>query len=160
MSKAVFREHIEQIRNRKDASAIARFIAPTYRGFDAAELNAGIEGYKHHFKTITTWGRPTALRRGGSWRRPAPAPSATSRPRASACASRAPRSPGSVTASLSRSTRTRTRSGCCSRSAAPPGPSRSRPCSFEVAHGVSPDRLHGYGSRTLQKEVSRSQRKP
>jgi predicted ester cyclase len=54
MSKAVFREHIEQIWNRKDASAIARFIAPTYRGFDAAELIAGIEGYKHHFETITT----------------------------------------------------------------------------------------------------------
>jgi predicted ester cyclase len=54
MSKAVFREHFEQIWNRKDASAIARFIAPTYRGFDAAELIAGIEGYKHHFETITT----------------------------------------------------------------------------------------------------------
>ena len=54
MSKAVFREHIEQIWNRKDASAIERFIAPTYRGFDAAELIAGIEGYKHHFETITT----------------------------------------------------------------------------------------------------------
>jgi predicted ester cyclase len=54
MSKAVFREHFEQIWNRKDASAIERFIAPTYRGFDAAELIAGIEGYKHHFETITT----------------------------------------------------------------------------------------------------------
>jgi predicted ester cyclase len=54
MSKAVFREHFEQIWNRKDASAIERFIAPTYRGFDAAELIAGIEGYKHHFVTITT----------------------------------------------------------------------------------------------------------
>jgi predicted ester cyclase len=54
MSQAVFREHFEQIWNRKDASAIERFIAPTYRGFDAAELIAGIEGYKHHFETITT----------------------------------------------------------------------------------------------------------
>ena len=54
MSKAVFREHFEQIWNRKDASAIERFIAPTYRGFDAAELIAGIAGYKHHFETITT----------------------------------------------------------------------------------------------------------
>jgi predicted ester cyclase len=54
MSKAVFREHFEQIWNRKDASGIARFIAPTYRGFDAAEFIAGIEGYKHHFETITT----------------------------------------------------------------------------------------------------------
>jgi predicted ester cyclase len=54
MSKAIFREHFEQIWNRKDASAIERFIAPTYRGFDAAELIAGIEGYKHHFETITT----------------------------------------------------------------------------------------------------------
>jgi steroid delta-isomerase-like uncharacterized protein len=54
MSQAVFREHIEQIWNRKDASALERFIAPTYRGFDAAELIAGIEGYKPHFVTITT----------------------------------------------------------------------------------------------------------
>ena len=54
MSKVIFREHFEQIWNRKDASAIERFIAPTYRGFDAAELIAGIAGYKHHFETITT----------------------------------------------------------------------------------------------------------
>jgi steroid delta-isomerase-like uncharacterized protein len=54
MSKAIFREHFEQIWNRKDAGGIERFIAPTYRGFDAAELIAGIEGYKRHFETITT----------------------------------------------------------------------------------------------------------
>ena len=54
MSKPVFREHFEQIWNRKDASAIERFIAPTYRGFDAAELIAGIEGYKQHFVTLTS----------------------------------------------------------------------------------------------------------
>jgi steroid delta-isomerase-like uncharacterized protein len=54
MSKAIFRAHFEQIWNNKDASGIERFIAPTYRGFDAAELIAGIEGYKHHFVTITT----------------------------------------------------------------------------------------------------------
>ena len=54
MSKAIFREHFEQIWNNNDASAIERFIAPTYRGFDAAELIAGIEGYKHHVETITT----------------------------------------------------------------------------------------------------------
>ena len=54
MSKAIFREHFEQIWNRKDASGIERFIAPDYRGFDAAELISGVEGYKQHFVTITT----------------------------------------------------------------------------------------------------------
>jgi len=54
MSKAIFRAHFEQIWNNKDASGIERFIAPNYRGFDAAELISGIEGYKHHFVTITT----------------------------------------------------------------------------------------------------------
>ena len=53
MSKAVFREHFEQIWNKKDASAIGRFIAPNYRGFESAELISGIEGYKQHFRTIT-----------------------------------------------------------------------------------------------------------
>ena len=54
MSKRIFFEHIEQIWNNKDASGIERFIAPNYRGFDAAELISGIEGYKQHFVTITT----------------------------------------------------------------------------------------------------------
>jgi predicted ester cyclase len=54
MSKAVFRAHVEQIWNNKDASGIERFIAPTYRGFDAAEPISGIEGYKQPFVTITT----------------------------------------------------------------------------------------------------------
>jgi predicted ester cyclase len=54
VSKAVFREHIEQIWNNKDASGIERFIAPNYRGFDAAEVISGIEGYKQHFVTLTT----------------------------------------------------------------------------------------------------------
>jgi predicted ester cyclase len=54
MSKAIFRAHIEQIWNNKDARSIERFIAPTYRGFDAAEVISGIEGYKRHFVTITT----------------------------------------------------------------------------------------------------------
>ena len=54
MSKAIFREHFEQIWNKKDASAIERFIAPNYRGFESAELISGIEGYKQHFRTITT----------------------------------------------------------------------------------------------------------
>jgi predicted ester cyclase len=54
MSKAIFREHFEQIWNNKDASGIERFIAPNYRGFDAAEVISGIEGYKQHFVTITT----------------------------------------------------------------------------------------------------------
>jgi predicted ester cyclase len=54
MSKAVFREHFEQIWNNKDVSGIERFIAPNYRGFDAEELISGIEGYKQHFTTITT----------------------------------------------------------------------------------------------------------
>ena len=53
MSKAIFREHFEQIWNRKDASGIERFIAPTYRGFHAAELISGIEGYKHHLASRT-----------------------------------------------------------------------------------------------------------
>ncbi|MGH8563094.1 MAG: ester cyclase [bacterium] len=54
MSKAIFRAHFEQIWNNKDASGIERFIAPNYRGFDAAELISGIEAYKQHFVTITT----------------------------------------------------------------------------------------------------------
>jgi predicted ester cyclase len=54
MSKAILREHFEQIWNNKDASGIERFIAPNYRGFDGAELISGIEGYKQHFVTITT----------------------------------------------------------------------------------------------------------
>jgi predicted ester cyclase len=54
MSKAIFQAHIEQIWNNKDASGIERFIAPNYRGFDAAELISGIEGYKQHFVTLTT----------------------------------------------------------------------------------------------------------
>lgn len=54
MSKAIFQEHFEQIWNNKDASAIERFIAPNYRGFDAVEVISGIEGYKQHFETITT----------------------------------------------------------------------------------------------------------
>ena len=99
MSKAIFREHFEQIWNNKDASGIERFIAPNYRGFDAEELISGIEGYKQHFATITTafpdtaahdrgppgGGRPRrgAVGRGGD---PHRQPSAISRPRASACA--------------------------------------------------------------------------
>lgn len=54
MSKAIFREHIEQIWNNKDASGIERFIAPNYRGFDATEVISGIAGYKQHFVTLTT----------------------------------------------------------------------------------------------------------
>ena len=54
MSKAILREHFEQIWNNKDASGIERFIAPNYRGFDGAELISGIAGYKQHFVTITT----------------------------------------------------------------------------------------------------------
>src|SRR5829696_8773249 len=54
MSKRIFFEHIEQIWNNKDASGIERFIAPNYRGFDAAEVISGIAGYKQHFVTITT----------------------------------------------------------------------------------------------------------
>jgi predicted ester cyclase len=53
-NKAIFREHIEQIWNKKDASGIERFIAPNYVGFDAAELISGIEGYKQHFVRLTT----------------------------------------------------------------------------------------------------------
>jgi predicted ester cyclase len=54
MSKAILRAHFEQIWNNKDASAIERFIAPNYRGFEGAELISGIEGYKRHFVTLTT----------------------------------------------------------------------------------------------------------
>ena len=54
MSKRIFFEHIQQIWNNKDARGIERFIAPNYRGFDAAEVISGIEGYKQHFLTITT----------------------------------------------------------------------------------------------------------
>jgi steroid delta-isomerase-like uncharacterized protein len=54
MSKRIFFEHIQQIWNNKDDTAIERFIAPNYRGFDAAEIISGIEGYKQHFVTLTT----------------------------------------------------------------------------------------------------------
>ncbi len=56
MSEAVFRAHIEQIWNNKDASGIERFISPDYRGHDPAEpeVISGIEGYKQHFGTLTT----------------------------------------------------------------------------------------------------------
>jgi predicted ester cyclase len=54
MSKRIFSEHIEQIWNNKDDTGIQRFIAPNYRGFDAAEAISGIEGYKQHFVTLTT----------------------------------------------------------------------------------------------------------
>jgi steroid delta-isomerase-like uncharacterized protein len=54
VSKRIFFEHIQQIWNNKDAAAIERFIAPNYRGFDAAEVISGIEGYKQHFVTLTT----------------------------------------------------------------------------------------------------------
>ena len=56
MSEAVFRAHYEQIWNNKDASGIPRFIAPNYRGHDPSEpaVISGVEGYKLHFKTITT----------------------------------------------------------------------------------------------------------
>jgi steroid delta-isomerase-like uncharacterized protein len=53
MSKRIFHEHIEQIWNNKDASAIERFIARNYRGFDAEEVISGLEGYKEHFATLT-----------------------------------------------------------------------------------------------------------
>ena len=43
MSKAVFREHFEQIWNNKDVSGIERFIAPNYRGFDA-DHRLGVPG--------------------------------------------------------------------------------------------------------------------
>ena len=102
MSKAVFRAHFEQIWNNKDVGGIERFIAPTYRGFDAEELISGIEGYKQHFTTITTAFPDTRLtievileeviREGedrvavrGSLRGPTQALLARSRPRASAC---------------------------------------------------------------------------
>jgi predicted ester cyclase len=54
MSEAIFRAHIEQIWNNKDAGAIERFIAPQYRGFDADEVISGIEAYKQHFAVLTT----------------------------------------------------------------------------------------------------------
>jgi predicted ester cyclase len=53
-NKAIFREHLEQIWNDKDASGIERFIARNYVGYDAAEVISGLEGYKQHFVTITT----------------------------------------------------------------------------------------------------------
>ena len=56
MSKAVFKEHFEQIWNKKEMSGIPRFIAPNYRGHEAGnpEIIFGVEGYKQHFVTITT----------------------------------------------------------------------------------------------------------
>jgi C-1 hydroxylase len=55
MSIAVFRDHIEQIWNKGDASAIQRFIAPNYLGIDPAEEPiSGIDGYRQHFARLTT----------------------------------------------------------------------------------------------------------
>ena len=55
MSIAVFRDHIEQIWNKGDASAIQRFIAPNYVGVDPAEEPiSGIDGYRQHFARLTT----------------------------------------------------------------------------------------------------------
>ena len=54
MSKALFRAHIEQIWNNKDASGIERFIAPAYRGLETEALIAGVAGCKAHFATLTT----------------------------------------------------------------------------------------------------------
>jgi predicted ester cyclase len=54
MSVAIFRAHIEQIWNSKDASGIQRFIAPAYRGFETEALISGIAGYKEHFAALTT----------------------------------------------------------------------------------------------------------
>lgn len=53
-NKAIFQQHLERIWNNKDAGSIERFIAPTYRGFDAEEVIAGIAGYKQHFTTLIT----------------------------------------------------------------------------------------------------------
>ena len=56
MSIAVFHDHIEQIWNKGDASAIQRFIAPNYLGVDPAEPEpiSGVEGYRQHFDRLTT----------------------------------------------------------------------------------------------------------
>ena len=56
MSIAVFRDHIEQIWNKGDASAIQRFIAPNYLGVDPSEPEpiSGVEGYRQHFARLTT----------------------------------------------------------------------------------------------------------
>ena len=53
MSGAVFSDVIEQIWNNGDASAIERFIALEFQGFDPAPIT-GLEGYKQHFGTLTT----------------------------------------------------------------------------------------------------------
>ena len=77
MSKAILREHFEQIWNNKDASGIERFIAPNYRGFDGAELISGIEGYN---ETATHY-PPRGLSSGGQGR---PRPPSTGGPAAPA----------------------------------------------------------------------------
>ena len=156
MSKAILRAHFEQIWNSKDASGIERFIAPAYRGFETEALISGIAGYKAHFRrspprsrtcgsrsrSWASW-RGTAARgavlRGGDPQGPfGEIPPTGRRVRVTGEAIIRVR-----TARSSRSTRTRMRSGCCSSSASSPGPSRSRPFSIKVAHGVSPNRLYG-----------------
>jgi predicted ester cyclase len=52
MSRTVFSDSIEQIWNNGDTSAIERFIAFEYEGYDPAPI-IGIEGYKQHFVTLT-----------------------------------------------------------------------------------------------------------
>jgi hypothetical protein len=46
-------------------AAASSFIAPNYRGLDAAEVISGIEGYKLHFLTIK---HVSLARPGGSWK--------------------------------------------------------------------------------------------
>jgi hypothetical protein len=111
MSKAILRPHFEQIWNSKDASGIERFIAPDYRGFETEALISGVAGYTAHFATLTTAFPDLRL---------------------------------TIEVLLEGDGRAAARyvveasSGCCSSSAASPGPSRSLPCSFEVERNSSP----------------------
>jgi len=54
VSKRLFVEHFEVTWNQQDAGGIERFIAPDYRGFAPGEIISGIDGYKEHFRILTT----------------------------------------------------------------------------------------------------------
>ena len=100
MSIAVFRDHIEQIWNKGDASAIQRFIAPNYLGVDPAEPEpiSGDRGLpptlrpahdrlpRHCTSPSTTSSASTTMSPPASpSKRPTPATSAASRQQGGRC---------------------------------------------------------------------------
>ena len=55
-NKVIFVESVEEIWNNNNVSAIERFIAPSFAGYDPAVSGviSGIDGYTHYYKTFAT----------------------------------------------------------------------------------------------------------